>query len=470
MMMDTASRGQASFTAVDNLARLGLLAEVLDSSSIILGNPEKTTRATINLYTGSRSNRQPHTSLSSSSMNADTTGENYYLKRQLGESGTTETPLGSHGRLRQQQASLLAQSAPFLTQQLELLNAGLSQNAHDQRTESNKRQKLMDGWAHHHHDEGGDCEDTDDAERDDDSSNEEDAEASHGVRFREYQAEIWSEKFEELCAFRRVHQHCHVPHQYKDNSSLAQWVKRQRYQFKLKMEGKHSTLSDERIRLLNTIGFIWNSHDAVWEERLQDLLQFKMSQGHCIVPSNYEPNIQLAVWTKRQRRQYKKYQEGSASSMTPERIAKLEQVGFVWDCRTNNKTPTPEEEHNLVGATSGVSTNPHLDDENRVSTLVNWNVPNDTNLPYENDKEKGEGEGPEGGRNMVAAIGGMSASSSSAGPSSSSGSIGRRIDLSIMANKELESSQSPKKMPKCDFFSFSRSYSTSNARKLQYEV
>ena len=31
----------------------------------------------------------------------------------------------------------------------------------------------------------------------------------HSVRFREYQAEIWSEKFEELCTFRRFYGHCH---------------------------------------------------------------------------------------------------------------------------------------------------------------------------------------------------------------------------------------------------------------------
>jgi hypothetical protein len=38
-----------------------------------------------------------------------------------------------------------------------------------------------------------------------------------GVRFREYQAEIWSEKFEELCLFRREHGHCHVPHHFQEN-------------------------------------------------------------------------------------------------------------------------------------------------------------------------------------------------------------------------------------------------------------
>lgn len=163
---------------------------------------------------------------------------------------------------------------------------------------------------------------------------------NHGdVRFREYQAEIWSEKFEDLCEFRRFYGHCHVPHYYQRNAPLAQWVKRQRYQYKLKVDGKRSTLSDERVRLLNKIGFIWNSHDAVWEERWNELLLYKRIHGDCIVPSNYEKNPQLAVWVKRQRRQYKFYCEGKSTSMTKERIAKLEKLGFAWDCRKPKDDP-----------------------------------------------------------------------------------------------------------------------------------
>lgn len=189
------------------------------------------------------------------------------------------------------------------------------------------------------------------------------------VRFREYQAEIWSEKFEDLCEFRKFFGHCHVPHTYERNAPLAQWVKRQRYQYKLKLEGKRSTLSDERVRLLNQIGFIWNSHDAVWEERWVELTAYKNAHGHCIVPSNYEKNPQLAVWVKRQRRQYKFYCEGKATSMTPERIEKLEKIGFAWDCRkgksdsdddddgdTSTSSPVPEPTARQNGAAKKEST------------------------------------------------------------------------------------------------------------------
>jgi hypothetical protein len=171
--------------------------------------------------------------------------------------------------------------------------------------------------------------------------------ASDDIRFREYQAEIWTEKFEDLCEFRRRHGHCHVPHTYQDNSPLAQWVKRQRYQYKLKLEGKRSTLTDERVKILDQIGFIWNSHDAVWEERWNELLHYQQIQKDCIVPSNYQQNPQLAVWVKRQRRQYKFYCEGKPTSMTPERITKLERLGFAWDCR---KPKGSEENPRIMGA------------------------------------------------------------------------------------------------------------------------
>ena len=124
-----------------------------------------------------------------------------------------------------------------------------------------------------------------------------------------------------------------MPNAFPENAALAQWVKRQRYQYKLKQESKRSTMSDERVSALNEIGFIWDSHSAIWDERLSELIQYKQVNGHCNVPSRFTQNRQLAVWVKRQRRQYKFHCEGKPSSMTRERIASLEAIGFEWDLR-----------------------------------------------------------------------------------------------------------------------------------------
>jgi hypothetical protein len=178
-------------------------------------------------------------------------------------------------------------------------------------------------------DEGSLTNDEDDDDASADSS-------SSSLKFRAYQAENWTEKFEELIEFRNQYGHCLVPNAFPDNPALAQWVKRQRYQYKLKKEGKRSTMSDERIGALEEIGFVWDSHSAVWDERYNELIQYKKIKGDCNVPSRYRDNKQLAVWVKRQRRQYKFYCENKPSSMTRERIGSLEAIGFEWDLRRAN--------------------------------------------------------------------------------------------------------------------------------------
>jgi hypothetical protein len=159
-------------------------------------------------------------------------------------------------------------------------------------------------------------------------------------RFRPYQAGQWAEKFEELCEYRKNMGHCLVPHTFSENLPLARWVKRQRYQYKLMKEGKASTMTEERVAALETVGFVWDSQGAAWGERLGELDQFRRVYLHCNVPSNFSENPQLATWVKCQRRQYKLYMEGKQSNMTPDRIRHLEALGFEWELRTYKKART----------------------------------------------------------------------------------------------------------------------------------
>jgi hypothetical protein len=152
-------------------------------------------------------------------------------------------------------------------------------------------------------------------------------------RFRSYQSEIWTERLQDLCDFRARFGHCLVPHNWAGNVPLAQWVKRQRYQYKLKEEGRHSTLSDARKAILDGMGFVWDSHRAAWEERWLELLDFQKKHGHANVPSKFSENPQLSVWVKCQRRQYKLFVKGEKSTMTAERVSKMDTLGFVWSPR-----------------------------------------------------------------------------------------------------------------------------------------
>ena len=132
--------------------------------------------------------------------------------------------------------------------------------------------------------------------------------------------------------------HCNVPqHTHIDNPKLARWVKRQRYQYKLRIEGKPSNMTKERLVALDKIGFVWDSHSAVWEERFKELQDFHRKFQHCNVPTTYAENRQLAAWVKCQRRQYKLLRDNKPTNMNQERRKKLEALGFEWQLRSYHK-------------------------------------------------------------------------------------------------------------------------------------
>jgi hypothetical protein len=153
------------------------------------------------------------------------------------------------------------------------------------------------------------------------------------AKFRVYQTEKWSVKFQELLDYRQIHGHCQVPHGYRPSPTLARWCKRQRYQYKLFLEEKPSTITHERVAALERIGFVWDSHTMLWKERLQELLDYIAEHGHANVPSTYSPNQKLAIWVKCQRRQYKLLLSGQPSNMTQERVDELNELGFIWEVR-----------------------------------------------------------------------------------------------------------------------------------------
>jgi hypothetical protein len=162
--------------------------------------------------------------------------------------------------------------------------------------------------------------------------------APEAKRFKVFHEVKWTDNLKDLKRFKDQFGHCLVPHTFPANPHLARWVKRQRRQYKLLQEGSDSTMTDERIQLLNDIGFVWDSHEVVWMERFHELLGYKNVYGHCRVPSSCKRHPQLATWVKSQRRQYKLYHEGKQSSMTNIRITHLNSIGFAWEVRKPNST------------------------------------------------------------------------------------------------------------------------------------
>ena len=156
--------------------------------------------------------------------------------------------------------------------------------------------------------------------------------SSSSARFRSYQTDTWNERFCDLLNFQKEFGHCLVPHNWPGNVALAQWVKRQRYQYKLLSQpGKQSTLSEERLNLLNAMGFVWDSHRAAWEEKYTQLVEYQKRYGHCNVSGKVSQP--LCIWVKCQRRQRKLFDKQEKSTMTTEKITRLDQLGFDWNPR-----------------------------------------------------------------------------------------------------------------------------------------
>eukprot|EP00540_Astrosyne_radiata_P003404 CAMPEP_0116844208 /NCGR_PEP_ID=MMETSP0418-20121206/12535_1 /TAXON_ID=1158023 /ORGANISM="Astrosyne radiata, Strain 13vi08-1A" /LENGTH=334 /DNA_ID=CAMNT_0004475085 /DNA_START=36 /DNA_END=1040 /DNA_ORIENTATION=- len=167
-------------------------------------------------------------------------------------------------------------------------------------------------------------------------------------RFKPFHEEKWNARLKELIAYRKEHGDCLVPHTYNPNPQLARWVKRQRRQYKLMLEGRASTMTPERLKILNDIDFVWDSHEAAWHEKLNELNTYRKVHGNCLVPSNYKKNPQLATWVKCQRRQYKLYWEGRPSAMTPDRIVQLEKLGFEWEIRSSGQSSIDRSDYLLL--------------------------------------------------------------------------------------------------------------------------
>ena len=68
---------------------------------------------------------------------------------------------------------------------------------------------------------------------------------------------------------------------------LGTWVSTQRQAKKGTVRNK---ISDEQIKKLDDIGFVWNLDVDKWDLRFEELKAYKATHGHCNVPCRYQKN------------------------------------------------------------------------------------------------------------------------------------------------------------------------------------
>ena len=140
----------------------------------------------------------------------------------------------------------------------------------------------------------------------------------------------WRDLFRQLCEYKVQFGDCLVPRGYPTNPKLGIWVNHQRSRYRKNTEEKSTSTTAEHIRALNGIGFYWGTSKTDWSVRFQQLCEFKMQFGHCLVPPRHAANPKLRNWVLYQRRHYRLYQEGKSTSMTEEHIRALKGIGFDW--------------------------------------------------------------------------------------------------------------------------------------------
>ena len=130
---------------------------------------------------------------------------------------------------------------------------------------------------------------------------------------------LWDERFKELAAYKDRFGNCNVPDKWNENPELAQWVSSHR---NLR---KASKVSEDRIRRLDELAFVWDTLDAAWEDKFRELVDYKKTVGDCNVPTRWQQNIKLSGWVSRQRTFRK------AKKLSADRIRRLDGLGFAWD-------------------------------------------------------------------------------------------------------------------------------------------
>jgi hypothetical protein len=129
----------------------------------------------------------------------------------------------------------------------------------------------------------------------------------------------WRTLYEKLKQYRAEHGDADVSSGWKADRQLAAWVSSQRER------RKKGTMTDEECALLNELGFTWKSRDVgTWEDRLAEVAAFKASHGHCEIPTTYPENPKLGRFVNAMRAQRNR------GTLSAERIAKLDAIGFAW--------------------------------------------------------------------------------------------------------------------------------------------
>lgn len=146
----------------------------------------------------------------------------------------------------------------------------------------------------------------------------------------------WIDHWKLLKEYKDKYGDCQVPTHYAENPKLGRWTHTQRHQRRLQKRGKKSCLTQERVELLDQLGFSWEVRPAVeqprvaWHQRYEELKEFNQSNNHFLIPA--ETHQKLHLWSHEQRTRLKNLDtavKDASRRMGPERVEALAELGFT---------------------------------------------------------------------------------------------------------------------------------------------
>ena len=156
-----------------------------------------------------------------------------------------------------------------------------------------------------------------------------------GLEWYRSHERAWETRYEELLDYIEEHGHCSVPCGWDDNYQLGLWCMNQRTAYRLFQRGEKTAMTEDRIKLLDEVAFIWNRQDANWKYMYQRLKEFQEQHGDYKIPTNDWENADLRLWLIRQRHLY----NSQSNRLTKERMELLEGLPkFSWKGRSGGPT------------------------------------------------------------------------------------------------------------------------------------
>ena len=162
----------------------------------------------------------------------------------------------------------------------------------------------------------------------------------------------WKLMYELAKQYYEKNKNLRIPQTYQteEEHSLGSWICNQRLAYKNRFIPKElrtnslSPLSDEQVRLLESIGMEWNLKDRfvkTWFQYYEDACAFYQKYGHLRIPQscNTKDGRSLGSWIANQRSAYKnrtvskENRKNGFSPLTDEQVQLLETIGMEWNLK-----------------------------------------------------------------------------------------------------------------------------------------